>query len=150
MDFYLVRHGEAVADLIDASRPLTRAGRENVERVARLAAARAVQVSAIYHSGILRAVQTAEIFAAHLAPSARVLIMSGLRPDDDPSLAVAELAIAESPVMLVGHLPHMNRLAAYLGGGNAEGEPINFIPAMTACYRREGSLWRLDWTITPT
>jgi phosphohistidine phosphatase len=150
MDFYLVRHGEAVADLIDASRPLTRAGREDVKRVAHLAAAKAVQVSAIYHSGILRAAQTAEIFAAHLAPSAGVLIMSGLRADDDPSLAAAELAVAENPVMIVGHLPHMNRLAALLGGGNAEGKRINFVPAMMVCYRREGSLWRLDWTITPT
>jgi phosphohistidine phosphatase len=149
MYFYLLRHGEAVADSIDASRPLTRAGRDDVERVARLAAARAIQVSAIYHSGILRAVQTAEIMAAHLAPSANVWLMSGLRPNDDPSLAAAELAAAARPVMLVGHLPHMNRLAALLAGDSAEGKRINFVPAMMACYRREDSLWRLDWTITP-
>ena len=149
MDFYLARHGEAVADLIDPSRPLTRAGRDDVERVARLAAEKAVQLSVIYHSGILRAGQTAEIFAAHLAPSGGVAILSGLRPEDDPSLAAAQLAVSGSPVMLVGHLPHMSRLAALLAPGGAEGNAINFIPAMIACYSREGSLWKLNWTIAP-
>jgi phosphohistidine phosphatase len=149
MDFYLARHGEAVADAIDPSRPLTHAGRENVERVARLAVQKAVHVSVIFHSGILRSCQTAEIFAAHLAPRGGVLAMPGLRPEDDPSLAAAELAVSGSSVMLVGHLPHMNRLAALLARGDAERDEINFMPAMMACYRREGSLWTLIWTLTP-
>jgi phosphohistidine phosphatase len=150
MDFYLVRHGLAESELIDASRPLTRAGREGVECVAQLAAAKGIQVAAIYHSGILRAAQTAEILAAHLAPSTGVLAMSGLRPEDDPALAAAELAVADSSVMLVGHLPHMNRLAALLGGGDGRGDEVDFMPAMMACYSREGSLWRLDWKIAPS
>jgi phosphohistidine phosphatase len=149
MDFYLARHGEAVADAIDPRRPLTHAGRENVERVARLAVQKAVNLSVIFHSGILRAAQTAEIFAAHLAPGGAVLAMSGLRPEDDPSLAAAELAVSGSPVMLVGHLPHMNRLASLLALGDAEGDGINFMPAMMACYSRAGSLWALKWTLTP-
>jgi phosphohistidine phosphatase len=149
MDFYLARHGEAVADLIDPSRPLTRAGRESVGRVARMAVERTVTVSVIYHSGILRAGQTAEILARHLAPGAGVRVMSGLRPDDDPSVAAAELAYADNPVMLVGHLPHLNRLASLLSRGAADGETINFMPATMVCYAREGSLWKLHWTITP-
>ena len=149
MDFYLARHGEAVAEAIDPSRPLTRAGRDDVERVARRAVEKAVQVSVIYHSGILRAGQTAEIFAAHLAPAGGVLAMSGLRPDDDPAVAAAELTLSESPVMLVGHLPHMNRLAALLARGDGAGDALNFLPAMMACCRREGSLWTLNWTLSP-
>ena len=149
MDFYLARHGEAVADLIDPKRPLTRAGRDDVERVARLAAEKAVQVSVIYHSGILRAGQTAEIFAAHLEPKGGLATLSGLRPEDDPALAAAQLAVSRSPAMLVGHLPHMNRLAALLAQGDAEGDSIKFIPAMMACYSREGSLWKLNWTLGP-
>ena len=149
MDFYLARHGEAVADLIDPSRPLTRAGRRDVDHVARLAAEKAVQVSVIYHSGILRAAQTAEIFAGHLAPSAGLRIMSGLRPDDDPSLAVAGLAAAASPVMLVGHLPHLSRLAFILSRGDADGDAVDLTPATMVSYSREGSLWRFNWWITP-
>jgi hypothetical protein len=43
----------------------------------------------------------------------------------------------------------MSRLAALLARGNAEGNTINFIPAMIACYSREGSLWKLNWTLAP-
>jgi phosphohistidine phosphatase len=149
MDFYLVRHGEAVAELIDPSRPLTRAGREDVDRVARRAMEKAVQVSVIYHSGILRAGQTAEIFARHLGPGEGLRVLPGLRPDDDPFIAAAELAEAAAPAMLVGHLPHITRLASLLSRGDADGETIDFAPATLACYAREGSLWKLNWTITP-
>ena len=149
MDFYLARHGEAVADLIDPSRPLTGPGREDVERVAHLAVEKAVQVSVIYHSGILRAGQTAEIYADHLAPDGGVRVMAGLRPEDNPSVAAAELAVAESPVMLVGHLPHLNRLASLLSRGDVVGDVINFMPAMMACYGRDGSFWKLNWTLVP-
>lgn len=149
MDFYLARHGEAVADVIDPSRPLSRAGCEQVERAARRAVEKAARVSVIYHSGILRAGQTAEIFARHLAPGGGLRIMSGLRPNDDPYLAAAELAIAASSVMLVGHLPHLSRLASLLVHGDADAEKNDFMPATLASYSRDGSLWSLNWTITP-
>ena len=149
MDFYLARHGEALADLIDPSRPLSRAGRDGVERVARLASEKTVRIAVIYHSGILRAEQTAEIFARRLAPGGGLRVMSGLRPDDDPSIAAAELALAAAPVMLVGHLPHLSRLASLLLGGKPDGDGIHFMPATLASYSREGSLWNFNWTITP-
>ena len=66
MNIYLVRHGEAVSEKLDPKRPLTSSGREEVQRIGRLAAAKNVKVSAIFHSGILRAKQTAEILAEHL------------------------------------------------------------------------------------
>jgi phosphohistidine phosphatase len=150
MYFYLARHGEAMADLIDPRRPLTRAGREDVDRVARQAAQKAVEVLVIYHSGILRAAQTAEIFARRLAPGGGIQTMSGLRPDNDPSLAAAELVDAANPVMLVGHLPHLNRLASLLSRrGYADGDTVGFMPATLACYSRDGSLWKFEWTLVP-
>jgi phosphohistidine phosphatase len=149
MDFYLARHGEAVADLIDPSRPLSPAGRQAVERVALQAVEKAVQVSLIYHSGILRAEQTAEIFARHLAPGGGLGVMTGLRPDDDPDIAAAELATEAVSIMLVGHLPHLNRLASVLLRGDGGSDVIEFLPGMLARFSREGSLWNLNWTIAP-
>jgi len=147
MDFYLARHGEAVADVIEPSRPLTRVGRESVTRVARLALEKAVRVSVIYHSGILRARQTADIFAEHLAPGGGVQIMTGLGPEDDPALAAAELGLAENPIMLVGHLPHLKRLASLLTGGGADA--ADFAPATLACYRRDDFHWKFSWILSP-
>jgi phosphohistidine phosphatase len=135
--------------MIDPKRALTRAGREQVERVARRAAEKAVAVSAICHSGILRAQQTAEIFARHLAPDQGVKLLAGLRPNDDPAIMAAELTLAERPLLLVGHLPHMGRLASLLSGGNPDVHLMVFQPATLACLTRNGNIWQLAWSIDP-
>ncbi len=149
MNIYLVRHGEAVSAQLDPERPLTRVGREEVERVAQMAAAKNVQVSAILHSGILRAKQTAEILAAYLQLTGKVQQLSGLLPQDDPAIAKAELEAAEKPILLVGHLPHFSRLVTLLVSGTAEAEVMEFAPATVVCCRKDGSKWQIAWTLTP-
>jgi phosphohistidine phosphatase len=148
MDFYLMRHGEAVSETIDPLRPLSALGRQEVERVARLAVARNVQVSAVLHSGILRARQTAEIIAAPLCPPGGVRQISGLLPQDDPWIAKAELESAQESVLLVGHLPHMNRLAALLVHGDADRAAVEFAPATLVCCSSVGSQWKMGWFLT--
>lgn len=148
MDFYLVRHGEAVSGTLDPQRPLSPSGRQNVEVLARLATAKNVRVSAIFHSGILRAQQTAEILADRLSPAAGVKPISGLGPQDDPMIAKAELDAAQSSIMLVGHLPHLNRLAALLVNGDAEQEVVDFAPAMMVCCSNDRLRWKITWTLT--
>jgi phosphohistidine phosphatase len=149
VDFYLVRHGEAVSETFDPRRPLTRVGREEVERVARLAVGRKITVSSIFHSGILRAQQTAEIFAQALVPAVNVQHITGLLPQDDPAIAKAEMEVSEQPIMLVGHLPHMSRLASLLLHGNADREIVSFSPATVVCCSRNGSDWKIAWTLGP-
>jgi phosphohistidine phosphatase len=147
VDFYLVRHGEAFPETQDPGRPLTPAGRADVERLGRLAATKDVRPSAIFHSGILRAKQTAEILGAQLVADIRVQSITGLKPDDDPAIAAAELETAQDSIMLVGHLPHMNRLAALLISRNLSREVVNFRPASMVCCSRDGSHWTLAWLL---
>ena len=115
---YLVRHGEAKTKDEDPQRGLTDDGRTDVARMAAWAAAAGIQAGEIRHSGKLRARQTAEIFAEHLGRQAQAA--SGLAPNDD----VAEIGRAIEPergsIMLVGHLPFLERLAALLISGNSE------------------------------
>ena len=149
VDFYLVRHGEAFPETQDPRRPLTPAGRANAERLARLAAARSIRASAIVHSGILRARQTAEILGAQLAPDIRVQPITGLMPEDDPAVAAAELETAQDSIILVGHLPHLNRLAALLINGDSDRRIVDFSPASMVCCSRKDSQWTLAWMLTP-
>ncbi|HEY7317322.1 MAG TPA: phosphohistidine phosphatase SixA [Candidatus Binatia bacterium] len=149
MNIYLVRHGEAVSERMDPERPLTPSGREEVEQVARKAAARGVQVSAIFHSGILRAKQTAEIFAAHLQFNSGVQKLSGLLPQDDPAVAKGEIEAAEHSIILVGHLPHLNRLLALLVRGDTELVVMELAPATLVCCSFDGSKWKIAWTLSP-
>ena len=149
MNVYLVRHGEAVSEQQDPQRPLTSSGREDVERVARKATAKNVQVSAIFHSGILRARQTAEILAEALRLASGIQSLPGLRPQDDPAIAKAEIEAAENPIMLVGHLPHLHRLVALLISGDADSQVMEFPPATMICCSNDMSRWEISWTLTP-
>jgi phosphohistidine phosphatase len=150
VNIYLVRHGEAVSEKLDPERPLTSSGRQEVQRIGRLAAAKNVKVSAIFHSGILRAKQTAEILAEHLQVNlADVQQLSGLLPQDDPAVAKAELEAAERSIILVGHLPHLNRLLALLISGDTESGAMEFPPATMVCCSNDGPKWTISWTLMP-
>ena len=149
MNIYLVRHGEAVSERMDPERPLTPSGREQVEQVAAMATARHVHVAAIFHSGILRAKQTAEILATHLQFNSGVQKLSGLLPQDDPAVAKGEIEAAEHPIILVGHLPHLNRLLALLVRGDTEAVAMELAPATMVCCSFDGSKWEIAWTLSP-
>jgi len=116
--------------------------------MALMAVAKNVQASAIFHSGILRAKQTAEILAEHLQFTLAVQQLSGLRPQDDPAIAKAEIEAAESPIILVGHLPHLNRLVALLLSSDAESQVMEFPPATMVCCSNDTSKWKISWTLT--
>lgn len=148
LDFYLVRHGAALAQGADSQRPLTPMGRQGVARVAQTAAARNILISEIVHSGILRAQQTAEIFAEYLSPPNGVRAMSGLCPQDDPMLGKAELEAARHPLMLVGHLPYMGRLAGLLASGDPDRTVVEFAPATLVCFSRDHSGWKISWSMS--
>lgn len=68
MKLYLVQHGEAKRKEEDPSRPLTNKGIKDAEKVAKYISKLEVKAKKIFHSGKLRAKQTAEIYAKHLKP----------------------------------------------------------------------------------
>ncbi len=146
---YLVRHGEAKADMEDPARPLSNRGREEVQRVARRAAILRLEVSQIRHSDKLRARQTAEILAEHLAPRLGIRQIEGLTPGDEPDRVLAELEAAGEPLMLVGHLPHLSRLVSALVLGDSEKEIIWPDAGTMVCLAKTERGFRLLWVFTP-
>ena len=149
MPVYLVQHGEAKPETEDPLRPLTDCGREGVQRVARHAAPLKLPVSEIRHSGKLRARQTAEILAAALAPGRDVRQMDGLAPGDDPGKARAVVESAVEPLMLVGHLPHLSRLASLLLVGDSGREIVRLRDGAIVCLVKVEDRWLLQWILTP-
>jgi phosphohistidine phosphatase len=148
MEFYLVRHGEAVSQMVNGQRPLTPGGRRDVARIGRAAAQRGIQPSQIFHSGLLRAQQTAEILSESLGRVETVRELIGLRPDDDPVIAKAELESSTVSLMLVGHLPHMSRLASFLVAGDAGRELVEFAPATVLGLSYQDYRWKILWKLT--
>jgi phosphohistidine phosphatase len=150
MELYLVQHGEATPKEVDPERPLTARGQVEVLRVAQAAHAAGVTVSTIYHSGKLRAQQTAEILAKELQVAEAPSSLEGLSPNDDPDLVGRALDSFLSPVMLVGHLPHMSRLCSLLVVGDPDQHSVRFRMGAIVCLVKGGSgVWRVGWMLTP-
>lgn len=149
MKLYLVRHGEPKTESEDPSRPLTEKGFDNIERLARfIAEKKNISVDTIFHSGKLRAQQTAEVLAKHLNPKNGAEKTGGLMPLDDPSVWAERLAVMDGGVMLVGHLPYMSRLASELIAGDSEKTIVEFRTGGTACLERDSTgKWALEWVV---
>lgn len=150
MKVYLVQHAEALSEEQDPDRPLSDAGRRHAEQVARVAAELGVEVAEIRHSGKTRARQTAEIMGQALSPPQGVKAISGLSPLDHVGPVAEKLDRASEPVMLVGHLPFMERLAGQLLAGDAHRPVIGFTNAGIVCLeRQDDGGWQAIWILTP-
>lgn len=149
MKIYLVQHGEAEPESVDPGRLLTERGRRDVQCVAAFAGRLAFEVQQIRHSGKTRAEQTAALFAQALSPLDGVVAVSGLAPKDDV-VPVADALEGESrPVMLVGHLPFLARLAARLVTGDPERPAVQFRNGGIVCLTRKEERWLVSWILTP-
>jgi phosphohistidine phosphatase len=150
MLLYLVQHAEAKSKEDDPQRDLTEKGSLDIEVVAHHLKRLHVQVGHIYHSGKTRALSTSRILGNHLQPSAGVSEAPGLAPLDDPAIWADRLATMAEDIMLVGHLPHLGRLAGLLMTGDQERNVINFQMGGAVRLRRmEAGQWALDWMIVP-
>ena len=149
MKVYLVQHGEPKLEKEDPERPLTGRGRESVESVARYTAKCGIEVAEILHPGRLRAKQTAELFAQYLSPLKGIREVEGLAPLDDPHKAQELVQMAEKPLMLVGHLPHLTRLASLLVLGMPDKEIVKFTMGGVVCLNRSDDFWSIQWALIP-
>lgn len=150
---YLVRHGQAVSELVDHDRPLSDAGRAQIAKVAAVLAETAPRVDVIYHSGLRRAEETADILATAVAPRHGVRWSPGLHPEDPPSQFLADLEREEfGHVMVAGHLPFLGRLSSLLLAGQEQGDVVGFgLGAVAALECRPETLtWTLRWMVDPT
>ena len=149
MRLCVVQHAEAKAAEVDPSRGLTPKGMADVRKVASHLHKIHVEVKHIYHSGKARAQETAAILAEHLKPVKGVTKAEGLGPQDDVEIWIERLKLLDEDVMLVGHLPHLRRLAAMLLCGDPEKPLIHFRMGGVVCLVRTEDAWSLEWAITP-
>jgi phosphohistidine phosphatase len=150
MFLYLVQHAEAKREEEDPGRDLTEKGRIDIESVAHYMKRLNVQVRQIFHSGKTRAQSTANVLARHLKPPAGVSEAPGLAPLDDPEIWAGRIAKMHEDILLVGHLPHLGRLATILMSGDKEKSIINFQMGGAVRLRRmEAGEWAVDWMVVP-
>lgn len=150
MKLYLVQHGEALAKEVDPDRPLSKRGRQDVERLAGFLADRGLRVARILHSGKARARQTAELFATAIAQGAEAEVHAGLAPKDPTEAFAAALAAWREDTMVVGHLPFMARLVTRLVTKGEDATTVDYRPGSVVCLERgEDGTWAIAWMLRP-
>jgi len=150
MKLYLVQHGLAVDKSDDEQRSLSNQGREDITRVGGfLSLFERPRPARIVHSDKLRSQQSADMFAEAWGCSV-VEKSSDLSPNAEPTVWASRLIEIHEDMMLVGHFPHLPRLASLLLCGQAEREVVRFYHAGVVCLERTENDWSMCWQVNPT
>ena len=151
MYLYLVQHGKAVGKEENPERPLSEQGRADVGKMASfLSGLSGIEVDRIFESGKLRATETAGIIGSSLGAGTEQ--GEDLSPLDNPGQWVGKLNETSKDTMLVGHLPHLGKLASLLLTGAPEIEIVDFSPGGVLCLKRdegENLAWTVQWMVIP-
>ena len=150
MALYLIQHGKSLPKDLDPDQGLSEEGVAETQRMANLAKDHGVRVSQIRHSVKTRARQTAEIFAKALYPQKGTQEVSGINPLDDVAEYAAGIAAGQN-IMLVGHLPFMERMTSYLITGSADKPVFKFQNSGIVCLDKDitGKSWVILWSLMP-
>ena len=150
MALFLVQHGKSLPKEKDPEQGISREGLAETQTMATLAAENNVQVMRIIHSGKKRALQTAEIFVRLLEPEAGMTKGAGLAPLDDVAMFASTLNNEEN-IMVVGHLPFLEKLVSQLVAGSQDTPVIKFQNSSILCLDTEDAsgTWFIRWALFP-
>ncbi|HQA70484.1 MAG TPA: phosphohistidine phosphatase SixA [Deltaproteobacteria bacterium] len=150
MALFLVRHGRSLPEEIDSQRRLSREGITEVECVAAHVQDRGIRVDTIIHSPAARARQTAEIMASYLKPGHDAMEVAGLGPSNSVE-AFAGSINENDDIMVVGHLPFLERLCSYLVTGSPDERVVSFRSGTMVCLEKDPArgAWVIRWTLRP-
>jgi phosphohistidine phosphatase len=115
----LVHHAAAVGPEVDPQRPLSTPGRDHAALLAQRVKARGFVPAAVWHSGKLRARQTAEAFVVACNPFGEFKMIRGVRPDDPPELLRETLRGETRDLLVAGHIPNLSAVLELLAPGRA-------------------------------
>ncbi len=148
MKVYLVQHAEPKPKDEDPERPLSEKGEGDLKKVTSFLKGKGIRVGRILHSGKLRARQTAEILSEAI-DSGGVEEAENLKAKDEPNVWGSQLQTENEDIMLVGHLPHMGKLAGLLVADDPEKDVVNFQMGGVVCLVNEEGSWSVHWMVTP-
>jgi phosphohistidine phosphatase len=143
LELYLIRHGVAAerSDEYpdDSKRPLTSGGISRLRKEAKALDEMEIGFDHIITSPLVRARQTADVFAELLKSKPSLSQSDALAPAGTPAGVMQELAkyLRKGRIALVGHEPNMGELAARLIGART---PLEF---------KKGAICRIDFDVPP-
>ncbi len=149
MKLYFVRHGQAKNVSDDPDPSLSDYGKKEVDHMTQKLKELHIHVQTIYHSGKLRAEETAIRLSQSVTSNDGILELGGLRPMDPIEPIIHLIAEESHDIILVGHLPFMNYLASKLTQIDEQEAFIQFPTACLICLEEESDRWAVTMRITP-
>ncbi len=143
---YLAQHGLALEKNQDPDRPLSTSGINQTKAVAQTLKNSNVTISCIFHSGKLRALQTAEIFAEALDISS-ISTITGLEPN--AAVTILGSHLENNHALYIGHLPHLENFTAYLMAEKTNKPIVRFTNSAVICLEKKQDFYQLQWSLTP-
>lgn len=132
MNVFVLRHGEAGTRVTmpskDFERPLTEAGRDDIESIASSLRDLHVEFDRVATSPLQRAKETAEIVAStYKTNSPKLEIWEELRPEGNRQDTIQHLSRLrqDADVLLVGHEPYLSSLVGELITGGSTSAKIS-------------------------
>ena len=117
--------------------------------LAQKAAEHGARPEVIWHSGKLRARQTAEAYWKRCNPLAVFSAVRGLQPTDPTNWIVDALSGETRHLLLAGHFPHLPRLCERLITGGPDAGPADFpLNGIVALEEVDGR-WIERWRLKP-
>lgn len=147
MKIYLVQHGLSLPEEVDPEKALSPKGREQSRKMAEFLKEKNIRVDCIWHSPKKRAIQTAHIMA-EILPCPVTQERKNLNPLDPVGNLPKEIEPLNKDLMIVGHLPFVQKLASLLLSGAEDKELISVRNSGVICLERTDS-WKVLWTVIP-
>jgi phosphohistidine phosphatase len=147
MKLYLIQHGISLPEEKDPEKSLSPEGKEETQRTAEFLKTKNIKVDAVWHSPKLRAMQTAQIVANSIFCS-EIKERNDLKPLDSAENFPEEIRFLDKNLMIVGHLPFLQKLASLLLSASETNQFISFKNSGVVCLEYTDT-WKIAWMITP-
>lgn len=148
MKLYLIQHGIALPEEKDPEKSLSPEGKEETQRTAEFLKTKNIEVDAVWHSPKLRAAQTAQIIAnSILCPEIKE--RDDLNPLDSVENFPQEIKSLNKNLMIIGHLPFLQKLASLLLSRSETNQSISFKNSGVVCLEYTDN-WKISWMVTPS
>jgi len=149
MKLYLARHGDYTLN-VNGVDILSERGTKDVAHLSERIKSMNLHISCIWHSGKHRAEQTALLLAKGFISDQAPEAHPGLNPDDEVLSLASDLRHFNEDMLIVGHLPFLDKLVSQLLTGSDENILINFQTGTLTCLSQIDHVqWVLDWGLTP-
>lgn len=147
MKLFLIQHGIALPEEKDPGKSLSPEGKDQTQQAAEFLKEKNIDVDAVWHSPKQRAAQTAQIIVNSILCS-EIQERNDLNPLDSVENFPKEIKSSNKNLMIIGHLPFLQKLASLLLSGSETNQFISFKNSGIISLECTDS-WRISWMVTP-